>query len=146
MKKPDPSRFTGKKEKKADELEMRGFSSPAQTEDIPVSPITEVEKRPDTKVETKQPRHHDTTVSRYQDTLIEDLRKAVKEFGKEAATHRFTEAEKQVIAEIVFKYRKQGIKTSENEITRIAINFIAKDHSDNNKESLLDKVLTALNE
>jgi len=146
MKKPDPSRFTGKKEKKADELEMRGFSSSTPVVENPDPQKVEDPQEPDTKVETTQPRHHDTTVSRYQDTLIEDLRKAVKEFGKEAATHRFTEAEKQVIAEIVFKYRKQGIKTSENEITRIAINFIAKDHSDNNKESLLDKVLTALNE
>lgn len=146
MKKPDPSRFTGKKNKKADELEMKGFSSSAQVEENPTAENTEEIKQPDIRQETNQPRHHDTTVSRYQDTMIEELRKAVKEFGKEAATHRFTEAEKQVIAEIVFKYKKQGIKTSENEITRIAINFIAKDHSENNKDSLLDKVLIALNE
>ena len=48
------------------------------------------------------PRYHDTTVPRYHATkqpkvygvAIEPVRKAVKEFGKEAATHRFTEAEK----------------------------------------------------
>lgn len=146
MKKPDPSRFSGKKEKKADELEMKGFSSPTQAEDSPISQNTEKAKRPETTIETKQPRHQDTTVSRYHDTMIGEIRKSVKTFGKEAATHRFTEAEKQTIAEMVFKYKKQGIRTSENEITRIAINFIAKDHAENNKDSLLDKVLTALNE
>jgi len=101
-----------------------------------------------------QPRHqdsmvssnHDTTVSRVQDTTIETVRKAVKELGKEAATHRFTPEEKKALLDIVYSYKSQGIKTSENEVARIAINFILEDYEQNGSNSILDKVLRALNE
>jgi hypothetical protein len=96
------------------------------------------------------PRHHDTmpptTVSRYHDTVVEVVRRAVKEFGKEAATHRFTLEEKQAIAEVLYTYQRQGIRTSENEITRIAVNFILDDYREHGENSLLDRVLKALNE
>jgi Ulp1 family protease len=96
--------------------------------------------------ETVIPRYHDTTVSRYHDAIIEIVRKAVKELGKEAATHRFTQKEKQAIAEIIFTYKNRGIRTSENEIARIAVNFIIQDYKENGEESVLDKALNALND
>ena len=74
--------------------------------------------------ETKQPRNHETMVSRYHDTIIEAVRKAVKELGKEAATHRFTMEEKKALSDIIYAYKNRGIKTSENEIARIAVNYI----------------------
>jgi hypothetical protein len=103
--------------------------------------------------DTKPPRHHDTTVSsnrdttlpRIQDTTIEIIRKAVREQGKEAATHRFTQEEKKAVMDIVYAYRGVGIKTSENELARIAMNFIFEDYSRNGKNSILDQVLKALN-
>ena len=52
--------------------------------------------------DTVIPRHHDTTVPRVHGVMVELVRKAVKEFGKEAATHRFTMAEKRSIADIIF--------------------------------------------
>ncbi|MCB8980259.1 MAG: hypothetical protein H6657_22840 [Ardenticatenaceae bacterium] len=94
---------------------------------------------------TMQPSNHDTTVSWYHDTIIELLRKTVKIIGKEAATHRFTVEEKRAIKKIVFTYEDQGILTSENEITRIAINHLIEDYKQNGKSSLLDRVLKALN-
>jgi hypothetical protein len=96
--------------------------------------------------DTTTPRYHDTTVSRYHDTIIELVRKAVKEFGKEAATHRFTLAEKKAIADIIYTYKNEGIKTSENEIARIAVNFLIEDYRENGVNSVLDKALKALNE
>src|SRR5579871_5182806 len=51
--------------------------------------------------DTMTPQNHDTVIPRYHDTTIEYLRKAVKDFGKEAATHRFTIAEKRAIADIL---------------------------------------------
>ena len=92
-----------------------------------------------------QPRNHDTVVSRYHDTTIETVRKAVKELGKEAATHRFTIEEKSAIADLVYAYKRQGIRTSENEITRIAVNFVLQDNQESGKNGVLDKVLRALN-
>jgi hypothetical protein len=95
---------------------------------------------------TMTPRNHDATVSRYRHTIIELVRRAVKEFGKEAATHRFTMEEKKAIADIIYAYKGRGIKTSENEIARIAVNSIVKDYEENGENSVLDRVLKALNE
>ena len=96
--------------------------------------------------DTTQSGNHDTTVSRYHATMIENVRKAVKQFGKEAATHRFTMEEKNTIADILYAYKRQGIRTSENEITRIAINYVIEDRQENGENSILDIVLKALNE
>ena len=95
--------------------------------------------------DTKQPRNHATTVSRYHDTLIQAIRNAVKLFGKEAATHRFTLEEKKALAGVVYTYKQQDLKTSENEITRIGVNFILDDYQENGEGSILHRVLTALN-
>ena len=96
--------------------------------------------------DTIKPRNHETTVSRYHDTMIGAVRKAVKEFGKEAATYRFTRDEKSALADAIYTYKNLGIKTSENEITRISINYILYDHKQNGKNSILKKVLKALND
>lgn len=92
------------------------------------------------------PRNHETMVSRYHDATVEVVRKAVKDFGKEAATHRFTANEKQSIADIIYTYNTHGIRTSENEITRIAVNFLVNDYKENGEKSILDQVLKALRE
>ena len=106
-------------------------------------------EKKNTKRDTAIPRHHDTTVAtmppRYHDTIIETVRKAVKEFGKEAATHRFTLEEKKAIADLIYSYKRRGVKTSENEIARIAINFIIKDYEENGENSVLHQALEALN-
>jgi hypothetical protein len=104
--------------------------------------------------DTVIPRHHGITTPRYHDTkqpqingvMIGIVRKAVKEFGKEAATHRFTVAEKKEIADLIYTYKNRGIKTSENEIARIAVNFIVEDFKVNGENSVLHKILQALKE
>ena len=92
------------------------------------------------------PRHHDTTVSRYQEGLIETIRNAVKALGKEAATHRFTPEEKKAIADLIYTYRNKGLRTSENEVARIGVNFILQDYRENGEESILARTLKALNQ
>ena len=82
---------------------------------------------------------------RYHDTIIELVRRGVKDFGKEAATHRFTLDEKKAIADIIYTYKSRGVRTSENEIARIAVNFLVEDFKENGEASVLDKVLKALN-
>jgi hypothetical protein len=78
------------------------------------------------------------------DTIIETIRKAVKYVGKDSATYRFTPEEKKALLELGFSYKMQGYKTSENELTRIAINFLLEDHKENGKNSVLQRVLDAL--
>jgi hypothetical protein len=107
------------------------------------SPTSEAKKvnDPDTVI----PRYRDTMTPRYHDTIIELVRRGVKDFGKEAATHRFTLPEKKAIADIIYTYKSRGVKTSENEITRIAVNFLVEDFRENGETSVLAKSLKALN-
>ena len=94
---------------------------------------------------TNQPRHHATMTPLAQSDIIESVRKSVKQIGKEAATHRFTLEEKNLLTDIEYTYKRQGIRTSENEITRIAINFFIEDYRHNGEQSILAKILKALN-
>jgi len=105
------------------------------------SPAPRPKPRPhDAKRDTTTPRYRDTTTP----TMIKGIRKAVKQLGKEAATHRFTREEKDAIARIVFTYGQQGVKTCENEIASIGINWLLQDHQANSRSSILHKVLAAL--
>ncbi len=108
-------------------------NAPAKKKDVP--------RRSD----TKQPSNRDTTTPRYHDTVVEVIRSAVKVFGKEAATHRFTLEEKRAIRDIVYAYEGQSIRTNENEISRIGVNFLIEDYKVNGETSILHKVLKALN-
>jgi hypothetical protein len=111
---------------------------------------TENQPPPETKrlkiMRSSQPESmHASTRANYPDRLIEILRKAVKEYGREISYVRLTPLEKSLLADIVYTCRKQGTKTTENEINRIAINYMIKDFEAHGKESLLIKVLVAIN-
>lgn len=83
-----------------------------------------------------------------QDDLIDDhldeIRKAVKQLGKELSTHRFTTEEKTALSDIVYTYSRQGIRTSENEITRIGVNWLLVDYQQNGVNSVLARMLERL--
>ena len=126
MKNVDTSKvWQGKR--KPEKLEMKGFSSPQSTEPAKNEKVVIRKKRSKSVKATKKPLYHDT---------IEIIRKAVKDYGKEAATHRFTLDEKKAIAEIIFNFNGRDIKTSENEITRIAVNFVIQDYKENGNKSI----------
>jgi hypothetical protein len=93
----------------------------------------------------KKEHKHASVLGRNQDSMIETIRKTVKSLGKEVAFTRVTPEEKGRLADIVYTYKRQGVKTSENEINRIAINFLIEDYTKNGKESVLAKVIEALN-
>jgi hypothetical protein len=94
----------------------------------PPKPDTTIPRHHDTVVSSTQPRYHNTMVSQAEDDIFDVVRKAVKQIGKEAATHRFTLDEKNFLADIEYTYKRQGIRTRENEITRIAINYFIEDY------------------
>jgi hypothetical protein len=137
-----------KKKLNADSIrnELTGKSVFFQKKEITKKPNHIRQKTVSANHDTKPPSNHDTTVSRYHETMIETVRKAVKQFGKEAATHRFTVDEKNAIADLVFTNKRLGIRTSENEIARIAVNFILEDQLENGENSILAKVLKVLHE
>ncbi len=75
---------------------------------------------------------------------IEAIRKVVKAPGKEVSFVRLSPDEKGELADIVYTYKRQGKKTSENEINRIALNYILQDYKANGENSILAKVIAAL--
>jgi Ulp1 family protease len=90
--------------------------------------------------DTMPPSNHDTVIPRHHDT-IEQVRNAVRTFGTEAATHRFTVKEKRAVAELIYSYKQKGIKTSENEIVRIALNYLLVDYRESGEKSILAEAL-----
>jgi hypothetical protein len=100
------------------------------------------------KHDATTPSHRDTTIPRHRGVItaatIRSVRKAVKVIGKEAATHRFTSAEKALLADIVYTYGRQGYRTSENEVVRIGVNWLIGDYQEHGRQSVLHKILKAL--
>lgn len=86
-----------------------------------------------------------STQTNRDDENIERIRKVVKAIGKEVTYVRLLPEEKEKLGDIVYTYKRLGIKTSENEIGRIAINFVTQDYEENGENSVLAKVLAALN-
>ena len=78
-------------------------------------------------------------------SMIETIRKTVKSLGTMVSFTRVTPEEKARVADIIYTYKRQGVKTSENEINRIAMNFLIEDFHKNGKESVLSQVIDALN-
>ena len=139
--------------------ELRGaslfFSRPshnAPTEEIPAateSPrSSEQPQQTVTKlVESEAIPHASTpasTIAATDDDLIDRIRKTVKSPGKEVSFVRLTLEEKHQLADVVYTYKRQGVKTSENEINRIALIFLLEDYKENGANSLLVKVIDAL--
>ena len=69
----------------------------------------------------------------------------MKQLGKEATFCRFTLEEKSALTEIIYHYKRNGIRTSENEIIRTAVNYLLENYQANGTDSLLAKVLAKLN-
>lgn len=75
---------------------------------------------------------------------VEAIRRVVKRPGKEVVYVRLTLEEKGQLADVVYTYKRQGVRTSDNELGRIAINGLLADYQENGEGSLLAKVLAAL--
>jgi hypothetical protein len=125
--------------------------SPAQTvqspddESIPPhSPQAEDESKQVKKKANKLASNPASMLASYHDDVVETIRKAVKTPGKEVSFVRLTAEEKTQLADIVYTYKRQGKKTSENEINRIAINYILEDYRANGERSILARVIASL--
>ncbi len=77
-------------------------------------------------------------------TVIEGIRKIVKHPGKEVSFVRLSPEEKGKLADIVYTYKRQGTKTTENEINRIAVNYLLADYYATGERSILAQVIAAL--
>lgn len=84
------------------------------------------------------------SLAREQDSLLEEIRRALKPQGKEVSYVRLTQAEKDQLADIIYSYKRQGIRTTETEIGRIALNFLMEDYKQHGKASVLARLLEIL--
>ena len=118
--------------------ETRGDSPP------PSTAMTSADRAP----AAVTPRHHDPTPPRPREGVsrvaVRRIRKAVRQVGKEAATHRFTAQEKARLLDIVYTYARRGCRSSENELVRIGVNWLLDDYQENGERSVLHIVLRAL--
>ncbi len=103
-------------------------------------------KDTDSKIPNSLSNNHATMSPANHDTLIEYIRQAVRHTGKEAGTYRITREEKKALMEICYSFRLTGIRTSENEITRIALNYLIHDHKSNPEDSVLERVIEAIHQ
>src|SRR4051794_5163652 len=84
---------------------------------------------------TKKDSDHDSVIASYQDSTIDGIRKAVRVRGNEQSIHRLSREEKRAIKDLVYEYDRDGVRTSENELTRIALNWLMADHKERGKTS-----------
>ncbi|MDO9546420.1 MAG: hypothetical protein Q7J07_06690 [Pelolinea sp.] len=103
-------------------------------------------KDADTKIPGSLSSNHATMPPDNQDDVVEYIRQAVRHTGKEAGTYRITREEKKALLEICYSFRLGGIRTSENEITRIALNYLLYDHKSRGENSILGQVIEAIHQ
>jgi len=123
-------------------------SSPSSLPQSPSHPSTETASA-DKSVDDEQrasvlASNQASLLASYHASIIDIIRKTVKNVGKEVTFVRLTPEEKNRLTDIAYTYKRQGIKTSENEISRIAINFLLEDYKTNGETSVLAKVLASL--
>jgi hypothetical protein len=115
---------------------------PPPVQEVPVeTPV----RQPAPKKASRQDSKRASTLTSNHEDVIENIRKTVKSLGNKVSYTRLTTEEKGRIADIVYTYKRQGVKTSENEINRIAINYLIEDFHAHGEDSVLAKVIEALN-
>lgn len=153
MKKPKTDRFDPNQQSKSikpEEVDLAGVpeikhrKKKEEASPPPEQPAPQKQAEA-AKQTSKHESNHASTLARTHDGMLESVRKTVKEVGKEIVYVRLTPAEKRRLEDLVYSYKRQGIKTSENEIARIALAFLLEEHSEDGKESTLAKVIALLN-
>lgn len=134
-------------------VEAISESRPEENSLPPVQPHVE---HKDTKASetTIKPAHSKAStdaskLAKEQAETIEAVRKVVKLVGKEPLFLRLTPEEKREVSSIAYTfnelYSSGGRKTTENDIGRIAVNYLICEYRENGEQSILAKVLAALN-
>ena len=111
---------------------------------LPSPPPALVADKPVRQQTKKAPSQIASVLASYQQELVEIIRRTVKKGGRIVSFVRLTQTEKDQLADIVYTYKRRGMKTTENEINRIAINFLLEDYKRNGEASMLVKVIEAL--
>ena len=80
----------------------------------------------------------------FPDDMIATIVKSMRAVGKEGCTYRLTQREKTALIEIIYHFRMRHIRLSENEIARIAINFLIEDFKARKNDCLLGSIIDSM--
>jgi hypothetical protein len=90
-----------------------------------------------------------SSIANKPDDFIEAIRRTVKQVGKEALFVRLSAHEKHQLSSLVYTfnemYRGEGRKTSENEVSRVGLNWMLVNYQISGEHSILARVLASLN-
>ena len=118
--------------------------TPNQTNQEPSTPqeASKIESKPDRLLASNH-----ASMLAISPEMIEAVRKVVKNPGKEEVLYvRVSKEEKDALDDINYTYKRQSIKTSDNEIVRVAINTLLADYKLNGANSLLAILLASLHD
>ena len=141
-------------DKKEHQQTQKDPSRARVSDQSPTLPISESSQQ------EKSTTHIASTLSSKQDSMIdsnqaltlslppdafEAIRKIVKNPGKEEVLYvRLSKEEKDRLADISYTYKRQGIRTSDNEVVRVAINALLEDYRTSGANSLLAIIIASL--
>lgn len=132
---------------KADSRETdQGYLDPTREAQEPstsdVSPPVKRQPRSHSRVSSNVSPSNDVVPDEAND--IEEIRQIVKMPGREVSYVRLTPEEKARLSDVIYTYKRQGQKTTETEINRIALNYLLNDYEAHGEQSILARVLAAL--
>lgn len=102
------------------------------------------EEKKGSPIENHIERKHAIMTPRYHDSMIAPIARSVRNVGKEVCTYRLTQREKTALVEIIYHFRMRNCRLSENEIARIAINFLIEDLKANKNACMLSSIVEAM--
>jgi hypothetical protein len=138
--------FPTKQEPPTSEKEVSVSHSSALPPTTPVtlSSIPSSDSKPESQQSSNLASKHASTLALSSEAL-ELIRKIVKNPGKEDVLYiRLSQEEKDKLGDISYTYKRQGIKTSDNEIVRIALNALLEEYKINGENSILAKIIASL--
>lgn len=114
-----------------------------------MSIYNKLSEEPEKKETVQKESDKDIKISRYQDISKDDtfehIRSVVRVVGKETSPLRVTPLENDSLEDVIYHFRKRGIRSDKNEVVRIALNYLLLDHEKNKGTSILAKALERIN-
>ncbi len=115
--------------------EMQGETAQARNQ-----PVERVSKHASTRAR----KQNGIEAGDQSDAWVDKIRKSVRVPGKEVVYMRVTPQEKLRLRDIAYSYQRQGTKTTDTEISRIAVNYILEDYEQNRESSVLARVIASM--
>lgn len=113
---------------------------------------TPVDIPPATPTGINVPSYQSTNIPTEQDSVIDVIHKAMRQSPSAAASYRLSPMEKKRLEVTIFELKMRSgrspeladLRSNENEVMRVAVNYILNDYGTNGDESVLVKALTSL--